>query len=89
MSYFYSRIQGHRGEATRCGTQSSGILAEATGWDIGGKVTCKYNSTLGTDVVSFYRTTGSNGHSSSLVASFAYIEGKLTIVNTTYPELFV
>lgn len=89
MSHFYSRIQGHRGEATRCGTKTSGIQAEATGWDIGGKVTCEYNETLGTDVVSFYRTTGSNGHSASLVASFTYIDDKLIVVNTTHPELFI
>lgn len=32
MSEFYARIQGARGEATRCGSKSSGIEATAETW---------------------------------------------------------
>ena len=32
MSHFYSKIQGNRGEATRCGTKGSGIVATAASW---------------------------------------------------------
>lgn len=32
MSEFYGRIQGHRGEATRCGSKSSGIRTVAKSW---------------------------------------------------------
>lgn len=32
MSEFYARIQGSRGEATRCGSKSSGISATAETW---------------------------------------------------------
>ncbi len=32
MSHFYSTIQGNRGEATRCGTKDSGIMASARSW---------------------------------------------------------
>lgn len=32
MSEFYGRIQGSRGEATRCGSKSSGIEATAETW---------------------------------------------------------
>lgn len=32
MSHFYSRIQGNRGEATRCGSKASGITAWAQSW---------------------------------------------------------
>ena len=32
MSHFYSKIQGNRGEATRCGTKDSGVTATAASW---------------------------------------------------------
>ena len=89
MSHFYSQIKGHRGEATRCGTKSSGIRANATGWDIGGTCKVHFNPQLGTDVVEFYLTDGSNGRSSTRVATFASIDGKLQLLNTSYPELFL
>src|SRR5262249_13144506 len=33
MAHFYGRLQGSRGEATRCGTKSSGIAATVRSWD--------------------------------------------------------
>ena len=32
MSHFYGTLEGNRGEATRCGTKSSGLITEAAGW---------------------------------------------------------
>lgn len=32
MAHFYSSIQGSRGEATRCGTKSSGVRSYVQGW---------------------------------------------------------
>lgn len=32
MAEFYGRLQGSRGEATRCGTKDSGITATAESW---------------------------------------------------------
>ncbi len=32
MSHFYGVLRGSRGEATRCGTESSGINVTAAGW---------------------------------------------------------
>jgi hypothetical protein len=32
MSHFYGKLQGSRGEVTRCGTKSSGITTYAAGW---------------------------------------------------------
>ena len=89
MSHYYSRIKGHRGEATRCGTRSSGITANATGWDIGGTVSVHYDPLLSTDVVSFTLTRGSNGRTTRKVASFAIVDGSLQLISTTHPEIFV
>ena len=89
MSHFYSHIRGNKGPATRCGTKSSGITATATGWDIGGIVSTSFNQQLQTDVVTFTLTTGSNGHSSRSIASFAVVNGQLTLLNSTYPEIFI
>ena len=32
MSHFYGVLQGQRGEATRCGSQASGLTATAASW---------------------------------------------------------
>ena len=32
MSEFYGRLQGNRGEATRCGSKASGIVVTAESW---------------------------------------------------------
>jgi hypothetical protein len=32
MSHFYGTLQGTRGEATRCGTKNSGLVAYAASW---------------------------------------------------------
>lgn len=32
MSHFYGTLQGARGEATRCGTKSSGLIVKAASW---------------------------------------------------------
>lgn len=32
MAHFYGRLQGNRGEATRCGSKDSGIDATAESW---------------------------------------------------------
>jgi len=32
MSEFYGRLQGHRGEATRCGSKSVGIYSSCNSW---------------------------------------------------------
>lgn len=33
MSHFYGYLQGSRGQATRCGTKSSGISAHIRSWN--------------------------------------------------------
>ena len=58
MAHFYGTLTGNRGETTRCGTSSSGLLAKASGWDIGGKVFITNNNNI--DLVEFSVTKGSN-----------------------------
>jgi len=88
MSHFYGTLDGSRGQATRCGTKASSLIATANGWSIGGQVTVRYDDALGTDVVQLFTTKGSNTRA-SLVASFAIIDDKLTVLNTRYPEIFI
>jgi hypothetical protein len=61
MSHFYADIQGSRGEATRCGTKSSGMSGHIRGWNVGVRVIIDYDENLGEDVVAVYATGGSNG----------------------------
>lgn len=88
MAHFYGVVQGNRGEATRTGSKNSGMYAEAKGWDLGGAVSTIYSPELSTDVITFC-TTRDNGRTSSLVASFAVIDGKLTCLETNYPEILI
>lgn len=60
MSRFYADIQGSKGEATRQGTEKSGIHGHIRGWGIGGYIEMRVNE-KGEDVVSIYVTRGSNG----------------------------
>ena len=72
MSHFYGTLQGARGEATRCGSKSSGVTTYAAGW--GGAIRTEVFERDGED---FYRVTlipwqGSGGYETLLA------EGKLT-----------
>ena len=88
MSYFYGTIQGHRGQATRCGAKSSGLCATANSYTVGAEVTINYSSKLGADVVTVYSTRGSNG-SRSRMLSYTIKDNKLVILDTNYPELLI
>ena len=67
MSHFYGNMQGSREETTRCGTKQSGLTAHVRGWDIGVSVTILQID--GKDVVKVYKTGGSNGCISELIAT--------------------
>lgn len=41
MSHFYGVLNGSRGEATRCGTKSSGMTATAASWQGAVRVTLR------------------------------------------------
>lgn len=59
MARFLAAIEGNRGEATRLGTPSSGIRAQAQGWSVGVKV---YGNADGdNDRFMVYATAGSHG----------------------------
>ncbi len=57
MARFIGFLRGGRGEVSRLGTPSSGIVATAQGWDIGGEVTI--HDANGVDIVEFTLTRGS------------------------------
>lgn len=58
MARFYGSMKGARGEATRCGTATSGIHAHIRGWHVGARV--EVSNANGIDVVRVYRTGGSS-----------------------------
>jgi len=67
MAHFYGEVQGNHGEATRMGTEKSGFRAHIRGWNIGIRVRCEVNSE-GKDTIFVYKTGGSNGGNSELIA---------------------
>lgn len=61
MSHFYGDLSGNRGEATRCGTKSSGIAAHVRGWSFGVRAHVFYDEETDTDHARVYLTSGSRG----------------------------
>lgn len=43
MAHFYGRMEGNRGETTRCGTKGSGIVARLGSWTGGVRVHLWWN----------------------------------------------
>ena len=65
MAQFYGYIKGQRGEATRLGGKSSGMIATARGWNVGGNVYISYNEEKDRDEVTLYLDGGSKGAGST------------------------
>lgn len=61
MAHFYGEMQGPRGKTSRLGTKNSGMWCHIRGWETGVRVYLEYQD--GKDIVSVWRTTGSNGSS--------------------------
>ena len=88
MSYYYSRIKGHRGEATRCGTKSAGITARADSYAVGARIDIRWSNQFQADIVSIYATSGSSDFGSRIF-SYTVQDGKRVILDNAYPELFI
>ena len=88
MAHYYSRIKGHRGEATRCGSKSSGIAARADSYSVGARIEINWAAQLQSDVVTIYATTGSSSNGSRIF-SYTIQDGKRVILDTAYPEFFL
>lgn len=76
MAQFYAEIEGNRGLASRMGSKGSGIWGHVRGWHVGCKVVCSYDEATDSDVVQVYRTSGSNGGASVLIATL-YQDGRI------------
>lgn len=88
MAHYYSRIKGHRGEATRCGSKSSGITARADSYSVGARIEINWSAQLQSDVVTIYATTGSSSNGSRIF-SYTIQDGKRVVLDTAYPEFFL
>jgi hypothetical protein len=64
MSRFYANIQGNRGEATRQGTEKSGLYGHIRGWNVGISVQC-FVDPYGKDAIRVSLTSGSGGGKTS------------------------
>lgn len=76
MARFYVSAHGSaKTEATRMGTTASGIGAHVRGWDVGVKVVGSDKD--GEDLFDVWMTSGSNGHTSSVLLGTVLLrEGK-------------
>ena len=88
MAHFYGSIKGcAKTEGTRRGTKKTGLSAHVRGWDVGVRVELAH--VAGVDVVTVFRTGGSNGAESSALLCFD-TKGNLSLgpaaVQTAQPE---
>lgn len=60
MAHFIGYVQGNRNIVSRLGHASSGIRAQAQGWDVGIKISGGVDDN-GNDVFHVYATKGSSG----------------------------
>lgn len=86
MSHYYGRLQGHRGEATRCGTKKSGVRVVARSWNIEARTDIKWSEALQADIVHFI-VEDTTGHQ-TITAKYAIVQGKLALLdNNNMPKL--
>lgn len=78
MAQFRGTIQGGRGEASRLGHKSSGLLLQANGWDIGAEVSLMWNEQEQRDELCISLTHGSNGNGARMaLGTFALEDGRV------------
>ena len=65
MAQFRGTIQGNRGEASRLGTKSSGLVMTTNGWESGIKVRAYYDAESNKDWFVLWSTGGSNARTSN------------------------
>jgi hypothetical protein len=88
MAHYYSTIKGHRGQASRCGSKTSGITTTANSYSVGATVDINYSEKLQTDIVTIYHTQGSDSRPERLI-SYAIVNNQFTILDNNFPELLV
>jgi hypothetical protein len=74
MAQYYGTIQGNKGEASRLGHKTSGLIATASGWHLGAKVYLYWNEESQCDVIRICVTDGSNGSQEKCVFEGTNIE---------------
>ena len=89
MAHFRSTCTGHRGEASRLGTKSSGMRTTCNGWNIGATVEASYSDELQSDVIRISINHGSSNLRTAGTISVTSIDGKLRILQSDFPELLL
>jgi len=72
MAAFYFSGIGNRKEKTFMGTKSSGLTGHIRGWDVGARVTMRWNENKQEEEVTIELTNGSNGHRSINLGTFTH-----------------
>jgi len=84
MAQYIGYLNGARGQSSLLGTKSSGMDAQAQGWDVGASVTMRHNEKMDRDEVTIEVTRGSKsgaGHAVPL-GTFAIVDGQITKILT-------
>lgn len=76
MTQFRATIEGQRGEASRLGSKSRGIIATVNGWDSGVRVEANHSN--GEDVFTIFATSGSNDRTGpEMLGTVRLVEGRV------------
>lgn len=77
MAQFYAEIKGNRGQASRMGTENSGLWGHIRGWHVGCRVDCRHDEKTDTDIVYVYATKGSSGNGRETLIATLYESGEV------------
>lgn len=69
MAHFYMTVNNGRSDKTMTGHKTNGIEAHIRGWNVGARVSIRYNPATDTDEVTVYKTAGSNGAGRDLLVA--------------------
>ena len=87
MSHFYGTIEGNRGESTRCGTQGSGMLTYAAGWQGAIRVSVQHDGDADNYIVELTPWQSSGGQTQMLATgkldATASVEKTVTLLQVT------
>ena len=87
MAQYRGTIQGNRGETSRLGTKSSGLVSFINGWNAGIKVRAFYDKETNEACFIVWSTGGSNPmQSNKLLGVLTPISGEYTFQTGRYEE---
>lgn len=77
MSHFYGKLQGSRGEVTRCGTKTSGHSSSIAGWNGAIRTEVWHDEEAGVDRYSITLTPWQSSGGKTTILAFGILDANI------------